>query len=156
MTSDRRAVEGYSHRYYASDLLIAQRPPNPQFFAYSFLDRTWARAHVSQTVHRLQVHTVCSASAKVLVVISVAPISPRGVTWPDCLFNDPNDRSLVPFTTSMDKVIAIGACTYYDFSLIDPGRAIVIPAFHSLCTQVLFANPVIGQTARISITYSVK
>jgi hypothetical protein len=63
---------------------------------------------------------------------------------------------LVPFTTSMDKVVAVGACTYYDFSFIDVGHAIVIPSFHSLCVQVLFANPIVGQTARVALTYSVK
>jgi hypothetical protein len=151
-----RAPPTYNHRYLGGDLLVAVQPPNPQFYAYSVLDRPWAISHLPQTIYRLQIRTICSATAKVFVVASVVPISLLAPAFPDMLFNNPGDMFLVPFTTSMDKIVAIGGCTYYDTSFIDVGHAISVPVFHSLCIQVLFSSPAMGQTARITVTYSMK
>jgi hypothetical protein len=156
MTAPDGSRGAYTHRYLAGDLLIGVQPPDPRFFPYHMLDRSWATSYLPQTIHRLQIRTICSASAKVLIVVSVAPISPLAPSFPDIIFNAPNTALLVPFTTSMDKVVAIGGCTYFDTSFIDIGRSVAVPAYHALCIQIVFSNPQLGQTARVTATYSLK
>jgi hypothetical protein len=156
MNVSSRSQTGFKHRYFAGDLLVPNQVPDPRWWGYAVLDRTWIGSSLSQTLHRLQIRTVCSATARVFLIASVSPISPLAPNYPDVLFNAAGDRLLVPFTTSMDKIVAVGACTYFDFSFIDVSHSIVIPAFHSLCIQVLFALPQPGQTARVTVTYSQK
>jgi hypothetical protein len=146
----------YNHRFFAGDLIVPNAIPDPRWWGYSVLDRTWIGSSLSQTIHRLQIRTVCSAQARVFIIASISPISPVAPNFPDVLFNNPQDRMLVPFTTSMDKIVGIGACTYYDYSFIDVRHAVLIPAFHTLCVQVLFALPQPGQTSRVTVTYSQK